>query len=54
MEGAEKSALEIIILSIPNPSRHDWKIVDWDVKPQHKNLFPNCDFRAVLISDEES
>ena len=18
-----------------NPSRHDWKIVDWDVKPQH-------------------
>ena len=17
------------------PSRHDWKIVDWDVKPQH-------------------
>ena len=23
------------------PSRHDWKIVDWDVKPQHKqtNIF---------------
>ena len=24
------------------PSRHDWKIVDWDVKPQHNqptNLF---------------
>ena len=19
------------------PSRHDWKIVDWDVKPQHNN-----------------
>ena len=19
------------------PSRHDWKIVDWDVKPQHKH-----------------
>ena len=18
------------------PSRHDWKIVEWDVKPQHK------------------
>ena len=18
------------------PSRHDWKIVDWDIKPQHK------------------
>ena len=21
------------------PSRHDWKIVDWDVKPQHNFLF---------------
>ena len=21
------------------PSQHDWKIVDWDVKPQHKQLF---------------
>ena len=20
------------------PSRHDWKIVDWDVKPQHKQI----------------
>ena len=25
------------------PSRHDWKIVDWDVKPQHNqpNMSPN-------------
>ena len=23
------------------PSRHDWKIVDWDVKPQHKQT-NNC------------
>ena len=26
------------------PSRHDWKIVDWDVKPQHNQpmlLLPN-------------
>ena len=22
------------------PSRHDWKIVDWDVKPQHKQTKP--------------
>ena len=22
------------------PSRHDWKIVDWDVKPQHKQIQP--------------
>ena len=21
------------------PSRHDWKIVDWDVKPQHNQWF---------------
>ena len=21
------------------PSRHDWKIVDWDVKPQHNQIF---------------
>ena len=21
------------------PSRHDWKIVDWDVKPQHNQSF---------------
>ena len=24
------------------PSRHDWKIVDWDVKPQHKQNFTKC------------
>ena len=22
------------------PSRHDWKIVDWDVKPQHNQPKP--------------
>ena len=29
------------------PSRHDWKIVDWDVKPQH-NQPTNC---APLVAD---
>ena len=24
------------------PSRHDWKIVDWDVKPQHNQQQPKC------------
>ena len=24
------------------PSRHDWKIVDWDVKPQHKQTTEWC------------
>ena len=24
------------------PSRHDWKIVDWDVKPQHKQTNQLC------------
>ena len=26
------------------PSRHDWKIVDWDVKPQHNQPTPNEHF----------
>ena len=26
----------LIIQEVVAPSRHDWKIVDWDVKPQHK------------------
>ena len=21
------------------PSRYDWKIVDWDVKPQHNQIY---------------
>ena len=25
------------------PSRHDWKIVDWDVKPQHKQILQILD-----------
>ena len=24
------------------PSRHDWKIVDWDVKPQHNTTNSRC------------
>ena len=44
-------------------SRHDWKIVDWDVKPQHnqniwghdklkkKNFFLPSDVRQFLIND---
>ena len=32
------------------PSRHDWKIVDWDVKPQHNQPThtENSRFRAYL------
>ena len=26
----------LITQEVVAPSRHDWKIVDWDVKPQHK------------------
>ena len=31
------------------PSRHDWKIVDWDVKPQHnqKNLCHRYSYSEV-------
>ena len=25
----------LITQEVMAPSRHDWKIVDWDVKPQH-------------------
>ena len=34
------------------PSRHDWKIVDWDVKPQHKQVFVcfNVTFNKLLVS----
>ena len=28
----------LITQEVVAPSRHDWKIVDWDVKPQHKSL----------------
>ena len=31
------------------PSQHDWKIVDWDVKPQH-NQQPNRLGEAILMS----
>ena len=32
------------------PSRHDWKIVDWDVKPQHKQTKCPCESTLSLIS----
>ena len=35
------------------PSRHDWKIVDWDVKPQHNqptnNYATDCSKPIVLV-----
>ena len=32
------------------PSRHDWKIVDWDVKPQHNQLiFAAISFRILSM-----
>ena len=27
------------------PSRHDWKIVDWDLKPQHKQIETTIEFK---------
>ena len=32
------------------PSRHDWKIVDWDVKPQHNQPTKSQDQLAHLRS----
>ena len=34
------------------PSRHDWKIVDWDVKPQHNQ--PNLLSHHLQISKREN
>ena len=31
------------------PSRHDWKIVDWDVKPQHNQIMGTI-FTCLLLS----
>ena len=35
------------------PSRHDWKIVDWDVKPQHKqtNTLDFMNFTPKIVAD---
>ena len=34
------------------PSRHDWKVVDWDVKPQHKQTIEPCHEKTnILVSD---
>ena len=40
------------------PSRHDWKIVDWDVKPQHNQptnacVDPRCRYNLGLPSWEQ-
>ena len=34
------------------PSRHDWKIVDWDVKPQHNQ--PNLHIKTIKQSQTSS
>ena len=36
----------LIIQEAVAPSRHDRKIVDWDVKPQHKSK-TNCQYQCV-------
>ena len=30
------------------PSRYDWKIVDWDVKPQHNQPNPRYPFTEII------
>ena len=32
------------------PSRHDWKIVDWDVKPQHNQPTLSSAFSELRIA----
>ena len=31
------------------PSRHDWKIVDWDVKPQHNQPIDQCPLKIYCV-----
>ena len=31
------------------PSRHDWKIVDWDVKPQHNQPTNTTSWRSRMV-----
>ena len=33
------------------PSRYDWKIVDWDIKPQHNQPTNSFGFISVLHFD---
>ena len=33
------------------PSRHDWKIVDWDVKPQHNQPIKHNSWLSGRVSD---
>ena len=43
----------LITLEAMAPSRHDWKIVDWDVKPQHNqptNMREQCSDGNVSTS----
>ena len=34
------------------PSRYDWKIVDWDVKPQHNQPYQN--FRISIMLQRQN
>ena len=36
------------------PSRHDWKIVDWDVKPQHNQPKSTDAYVEELLPKESS
>ena len=36
------------------PSRHDWKIVDWDVKPQHNQQPPYLFFWGCNVKPDIS
>ena len=40
----------LITQEVVAPSRHDWKIVDWDVKPQHKQTFQINALKVIACS----
>ena len=39
----------LITQEVVAPSRHDWKIVDWDVKPQHKQTIRNVSQTTLTL-----
>ena len=40
----------LITQEVVAPSRHDWKIVDWDVKPQHKQTNKTCQVKLKFYN----
>ena len=45
-----RSAHRLMLVKFSVPSRHDWKNVDWDVKPQHKQTKFSVTFHEDILN----